>query len=244
MPHLGTDPPQPLLALPGPRHCYRYDGEFTIAGQPIVVHQEGGQGRGTGWAVWDAAATLALYLEAAAPQLQSELRPGAAILELGSGTGLAGLAAAAALRRPAVLTDLPDVLPALQRNVDANPQVGGQWVVAERDNYERLRHSFWAVGRIRGVAAIKQTLQCPVPTCPAAPAAGQDGGLRLAAARRVAAAAAGEQRRQWRWLGAGGRLRVVAAAGAAVCGRPGCGHAGSADHPGAAGAPDPVPESG
>lgn len=125
----------PVLALPGPQYCFKYDGDFQVAGQPIVVHQEGGQGRGTAWAVWDAAAVAARYLEAAAPAIftGSFGPPPQSVLELGSGTGLAGLAAAAALRLPTVLTDLPDVLPALQRNIAANPGLAGLVTAAPLD---------------------------------------------------------------------------------------------------------------
>mmetsp|Transcript_1649 Transcript_1649/g.4750 ORF Transcript_1649/g.4750 Transcript_1649/m.4750 type:complete len:172 (+) Transcript_1649:449-964(+) len=42
------------------------------------------------------------------------------VLELGSGTGLAGIAAAMALRVPTVLTDLPEVLPSISRNASLN----------------------------------------------------------------------------------------------------------------------------
>lgn len=45
------------------------------------------------------------------------------ILELGSGTGLAGIAAAAILSSSCVITDLPHVLPNLQFNADANSTV-------------------------------------------------------------------------------------------------------------------------
>ncbi|PSC69928.1 lysine methyltransferase METTL21B [Micractinium conductrix] len=126
----------PILALPGPAVHWRYDGDFIIAGQPVVVQQEGGQGRGTGWAVWDGAPTLAKYLEAAADDIlagrlplpapssgAASLPPPQSVLELGSGTGLAGLAAAAALRLPTMLTDLAAVLPALERHVAANPRL-------------------------------------------------------------------------------------------------------------------------
>ncbi|KAL4428474.1 hypothetical protein ABPG75_002563 [Micractinium tetrahymenae] len=107
-------PNAPVLALPGPLHCYRYDGDFCIAGIPI-------NGRGTGWAVWDGAPTAANFLEAAAAELRRRQPALASVLELGSGTGLAGLAAAAALQLPTLLTDLPEVLPALQKNIAANP---------------------------------------------------------------------------------------------------------------------------
>ena len=44
----------------------------------------------------------------------------ATILELGAGTGLVGIAAAAVLRVDVLLTDLPDIVPNLHRNIDAN----------------------------------------------------------------------------------------------------------------------------
>ena len=79
--------------------------------------------------MWDGAAAAAKHLEAlAAEQQRSSSCRGphqacGSVLELGSGTGLAGLAAAAALRLPTVLTDLPEVLPALRRNIAANPSL-------------------------------------------------------------------------------------------------------------------------
>lgn len=45
------------------------------------------------------------------------------ILELGSGTGVVGIAAAAILGAKVTVTDLPHVLPNIQFNVDANSQV-------------------------------------------------------------------------------------------------------------------------
>lgn len=79
------------------------------------------QGRGTGWAVWDGAPAAAKFLEAAAAALKLRQPALSSVLELGSGTGLAGLAAAAALQLPTLLTDLPEVLPALRHNIEANP---------------------------------------------------------------------------------------------------------------------------
>jgi len=43
------------------------------------------------------------------------------ILELGAGTALVGLAAAALWRRKTILTDLPDIVPGLRANIDLNP---------------------------------------------------------------------------------------------------------------------------
>ncbi|KAF2719838.1 hypothetical protein K431DRAFT_286324 [Polychaeton citri CBS 116435] len=45
------------------------------------------------------------------------------VLELGSGTGLVGLAAAAVFRTQTFLTDLPEIVPNLRKNAEANAQV-------------------------------------------------------------------------------------------------------------------------
>lgn len=45
-------------------------------------------------------------------------------LELGAGTGLVGLAAAAALGAEVLLTDLPEIVPNLKRNIEANQHLG------------------------------------------------------------------------------------------------------------------------
>jgi protein N-lysine methyltransferase METTL21C len=95
------------------------------------------KGRGTAWAVWDGATAIALYLdcllkseENQPPWLQNLIHGDnnnqpLTIIELGSGTGLAGLAAAAAFHQQkenlrVILTDLAEALPALQNNVAAN----------------------------------------------------------------------------------------------------------------------------
>lgn len=61
----------------------------------------------------------------------------ATILELGAGTGLVGLAAAAAYQARVILTDLPAIVPNLERNSRANAAVlsahGGQTEVAVLD---------------------------------------------------------------------------------------------------------------
>lgn len=67
----------------------------------------GVQGRGTGWCVWDGAVVLARYMEAASrvdDASQQAAIPCAAVcspthcIELGAGTGLAGLSAAQAFQ--------------------------------------------------------------------------------------------------------------------------------------------------
>lgn len=118
-----STPAQPVLALPGPHYWYDWTGGgFTIRGTAIVVQPEGNQGRGTGWSIWDGAVAAALHLELAAAVLTQQLSS-PRVLELGSGTGLLGLAAAAALQLPVTVTDLPQVLPALQHNVALNARV-------------------------------------------------------------------------------------------------------------------------
>lgn len=100
--------PAPLLCLPGPEQWHDYGNTgISIAGAALRVHEDGGRGRGTAWAVWDGAAVLARFVEAAVTP--KEASPGTAaavcslgsatrIVELGAGTGLAGLAAACVLQ--------------------------------------------------------------------------------------------------------------------------------------------------
>eukprot|EP00965_Chrysotila_dentata_P247885 6208020-Pleurochrysis_carterae.AAC.3 len=121
--------------------------------QEAIAVFEGGE-LDTGCTVWPAALDLAekLLASCSAPQSSSHVRGGldppghaelrrvvqsARILELGSGTGLAGLACAAAGAAEVLMTDLPARLPLLKRNVQANRWVsslGGCAVkVAELD---------------------------------------------------------------------------------------------------------------
>ena len=65
--------------------------------------------------VWDSGVTVATWLADELPPVSAEL----GILELGSGVGVAGLAAAAVGWR-VLLTDLPDALPLMRVNVAAN----------------------------------------------------------------------------------------------------------------------------
>ena len=52
-----------------------------------------------------------------------EGEPGIDILELGAGTGLAGLAAAALWQKQAILTDLAPFIPGLAQNIDVNQEI-------------------------------------------------------------------------------------------------------------------------
>jgi predicted nicotinamide N-methyase len=51
-----------------------------------------------------------------------DLAPDAAILELGAGTGLVGMAAALVFKRQTILTDLPEIVPNLEQNARSNEQ--------------------------------------------------------------------------------------------------------------------------
>ncbi|KAI1312984.1 Methyltransferase-like protein 21D [Mortierella claussenii] len=95
---------------------------------------------GVGSTIWDAAIVLSKYLEKSnlLSLISSSTAPATAeprslnILELGSGTGIVGLAAARllgsrqGLKGHVVLTDKDNVVPLLARNVDKNPSKGVQ----------------------------------------------------------------------------------------------------------------------
>lgn len=73
-----------------------------------------------GCVVWDAALVLLKYLEMTDLWFQgNHLLEGANVLELGSGTGAVGLTAAA-FGASVVLTDLEELLPLLELNVEKN----------------------------------------------------------------------------------------------------------------------------
>ena len=122
------------------------DSSISIPNSVLIAPQ----GRGTAWAVWDGAVAVALYLDnliKAQPLWlqnwfgQQDTTPNEqrfTILELGSGTGLAGLAAAAVFKGNikylrVVLADLAEALPALERNVVANPCISDLINVTECD---------------------------------------------------------------------------------------------------------------
>jgi len=72
----------------------------------------------TGVVVWDAAIVLAKYLQTVQGQLQ-----GRSVIELGSGTGVVGLSAAALGASPVLLTDLPALIELIQHNISQNSPV-------------------------------------------------------------------------------------------------------------------------
>lgn len=60
------------------------------------------------------------------------------ILELGAGTGLVGIAAAAVFQASVLLTDLPDIVPNLDRNIDTNHDT-----ICSRRGYARAAILDW-----------------------------------------------------------------------------------------------------
>lgn len=84
---------------------------FVCGTVTLQIHAD--RAAGHGGVVWDAARCLAEYI------IEWGLPRGCRVIELGAGTGLPGLAAAACGCH-VVLTDKPAYVPLLQRNIDAN----------------------------------------------------------------------------------------------------------------------------
>jgi predicted nicotinamide N-methyase len=105
-------------------------GEFTIHGQPLLIREQSNMGLGTGTTVWDGSIMLAKYLEA-----RYSTMSGMRVVEVGSGPGVAGIAAAV-LGASVILTDLNYALPNLRATVDLNSHLykdGGKPLVGELD---------------------------------------------------------------------------------------------------------------
>ncbi|KAK3723266.1 Protein-lysine N-methyltransferase rrg1 [Vermiconidia calcicola] len=86
----------------------------------ITLHEPAMQADNLGLKTWAASYLLAKRLPSLRPHFFPTRQPQAAILELGSGTGLVGLAAAAMFKTHVILTDLPEIVPNLERNLQAN----------------------------------------------------------------------------------------------------------------------------
>ena len=92
-------------------------GKFNTQSRPLVVEQD--KSLGKGGLCWDAAFILGEYIIDRFEKEETEKSISA--IELGSGTGLAGLIAAKVVPRATVLlTDLPELMPLLMRNVIRN----------------------------------------------------------------------------------------------------------------------------
>ncbi|RKU48282.1 hypothetical protein DL546_007214 [Coniochaeta pulveracea] len=94
--------------------------ELTIREPPIT-------GDSLGLKTWGSSYVLAQLLpqfaETSLSHLLSAEKPRIPVLELGSGTGLLGMAAASLWHVPVILTDMPDIMPNLIHNVEANRAV-------------------------------------------------------------------------------------------------------------------------
>ena len=87
------------------------------------IHEPTLTGDNLGFKTWGSSYVLAkslpdIYQSYYVKALEREPKP--AIIELGAGTGLTGLAAAAIFRASVLLTDLPEIVPNLQHNIDQN----------------------------------------------------------------------------------------------------------------------------
>lgn len=89
-------------------------------GIELELHEPALTGDSLGLKTWASSNLLAKRLTKLCPKLPSVLLKDTIVLELGSGTGLVGLAAAAAFQAHVILTDLPEIVPNLQRNAQAN----------------------------------------------------------------------------------------------------------------------------
>ncbi len=103
--------------LPIQGHWFSFDGSFPLDGSAVLcLQQDMNVSDTTAGTVWDGALLLAYYLPFLPP-----LPSRATVLELGAGCGLAGMATAFHCKaNRLVLTDLPDQLERLHRNVVSN----------------------------------------------------------------------------------------------------------------------------
>lgn len=87
----------------------------------ITIHEPALTADNLGLKTWASSYMLAKRLYRIS--IPSTMTPDCPVLELGSGTGLVGIAAAAVWGASVWLTDLPEIVPNLSRNIDANQKV-------------------------------------------------------------------------------------------------------------------------
>lgn len=107
--------------MPSQTRTFRIPVPFSKTVE-IILHEPTLTDDNVGFKTWASAYLLSKRL----PTLGLPAFLGSAkALELGAGTGLVGLAVAAILKIPVLLTDLPQIVPNLRRNVDANASTLG-----------------------------------------------------------------------------------------------------------------------
>ena len=103
---------------------------FTVNGLTVHSVETTNDARGTGLIVWDGAFVLGKFLE---KRFTTDELSKSTIIELGCGTGLAGLCAAAIGAAHVYLTDLEYALENTRRNVTSNPSLSGRVSCVELD---------------------------------------------------------------------------------------------------------------
>ena len=98
----------------------RESNETTDDSVSIKLREPALTGDNLGLKTWASSFLLAKRLALLKDAVLPELGPAEQILELGSGTGLVGLAAAAVFQRQVVLTDLPEIVLNLEHNINCN----------------------------------------------------------------------------------------------------------------------------
>jgi Lysine methyltransferase len=107
----------PLLALQGRYFNVPPTGSFTVANCELQFQQiDSAVNTSTGFQIWDGAIWLTRYLEQNSDLLRNHPR----VLELGAGCGVVGISAALLGAQQVLVTDLPELIPLLQSNIDRN----------------------------------------------------------------------------------------------------------------------------
>lgn len=104
---------EPVALIRG--RAFNIERGFFIMGREINITDGSNRSLGTGLNTWDGAVVLAKFFE-----VNAYIVAGKRILELGSGTGVAGIAAGLCGAVMSVLTDLPYALDNLQLNIKRN----------------------------------------------------------------------------------------------------------------------------
>ncbi|RDW87735.1 hypothetical protein BP5796_03429 [Coleophoma crateriformis] len=129
-------------AMPEMIRLWKIPGSSTCPSISLQIREPPLTGDNLGFKTWGTAFTMAKELEdLQAKYLQHIFARGKAeqlsVLELGSGTGLVGLAAAAIWQCEVVLTDLPEICQNLEKNAGDNREVvekrGGRIIVEPLD---------------------------------------------------------------------------------------------------------------